>query len=90
MPPLQILQMAQVKFSYELQLWNLYHASEWEIWFAERRWQLALEDPTASFWDRAVPGMQDDLMPILKVIPSIPISLLSPRAVSLDYSTVPP
>ena len=56
--------------------------------FAERRWQLPLEDPAAFFWRRAVSGMQDDLMPIPNVISSVPISLLSLRAVGLDYSAV--
>lgn len=34
---------------------------------------MPLEDPT--FWDGAVSGIQDDVMPILKVISSVPISL---------------
>lgn len=44
-------------------------------------WQWPLEDP--SFWHGAVSGMQDDVMPILKVMLSVPISLTFPPELSL-------
>lgn len=50
---------------------------------------IALQRPAVYFWDGAVSGLAY-LTPVLRLISSVPVSLLSPRTVGLQYSAVPP